>query len=128
MSALPTVQQITWIYTLQLAETARFYAETLALEQVLDQGFCRVFRTSATSFIGLCQRPDRHVEPKGVIMSLITPDVDGWHARLKELGADIENPPRYSESAKAYAFFCRDPNGYRIEFQWFHDPRWVVPG
>lgn len=121
------MQQITWVYTYDLPSTAKFYAETLALEQVLDQGMCRVFRASATSFIGVCQRPDRDVEPKGVILTLITPDVDGWYARLKAAGADLVTEPSYSERAQAYAFFCRDPEGYRIEFQFFHDPRWVFP-
>lgn len=121
------IQQITWIYTYDLAKTALFYADTLGLTEVLDQGMCRVFQTSATSFIGVCQRPDRDVEPKGVILTLLTPDVDGWYAHLKAAGADLVTEPGHSERAKAYAFFCRDPEGYRIEFQNFHDPRWVYP-
>jgi predicted enzyme related to lactoylglutathione lyase len=122
--APPFGQQITWIYTYDLAATARFYADTLGLDMVLDQGNCRVFQATAVSFIGLCQRPDRDVEPKGVVISLLTPDVDGWHARLTEAGADVVAAPKFSETSKAYAFFCRDPEGYRIEFQWFRDPRW----
>lgn len=121
------LQQITWVYTYDLDKTAVFYRDALGLLQVLDQGMCRVFRTTDRSFIGICQRPDRHVEPKGVIISLITSDVDSWYKRLREYGADIETEPKYSERAKAYAFFCRDPEGYRIEIQSFHDPRWRYP-
>ncbi|MEJ1156664.1 VOC family protein [Prosthecomicrobium sp. N25] len=120
-------QQITWIYTYDLPSTARFYAEGLGLEQVLDQGMCRVFRATPHSFIGVCQRPDRHVEPKGVILTLLTKDVDGWRRRMGDYGAHIETEPSYSERAQAYAFFCRDPEGYRIEFQEFRDPRWIWP-
>lgn len=123
----PAVQQITWVYTYDLDKTARFYTEALGLAQVLDQTICRVFKVSPTSFIGVCQRPDRHVEPKGVILTLLTPDVDGWYARLEAAGADLVSAPSFSENAKAYAFFCRDPEGYRIEFQWFADPRWELP-
>jgi predicted enzyme related to lactoylglutathione lyase len=123
----PAAQQITWIYTYDLPKTALFYTETLGLEQVLDQGICRVFKVTPSSFIGVCQRPDRHVEPKGVILTLLTPDVDGWYAKLKAAGADLMTEPGFSENAKAYAFFCRDPEGYRIEFQWFQDPRWQLP-
>lgn len=123
---MKTLQNITWIYTYNLDETAKFYSDTLGLTEVLDQGMCRVFRTSLTGFIGICQRPDRHVEPKGVIMSLITEDVDGWYRHLKESGADIETEPSYSERSQAYAFFCRAPEGYRIEFQHFRDPRWSI--
>ena len=125
--APPIVQQITWVYTYDLAATARFYGEVMGLPMVLEQGTCRVFETTATSFVGVCQRPDRDVEPKGVILTVLTPDVDLWHARLVEAGADVVGPPRYSEAYKARAFVCRDPEGYRIEFQWFDDPRWVLP-
>jgi predicted enzyme related to lactoylglutathione lyase len=123
----PIVQQITWVYTYDLDRTARFYGELLALPMVLDQGSCRVFRTSATSFIGVCQRPDRDVEPRGVILTLLTPDIAGWHARLTAAGADVVGPPAYSERYRAHAFVCRDPEGYRIELQWFSDPRWELP-
>jgi catechol 2,3-dioxygenase-like lactoylglutathione lyase family enzyme len=118
-------QQITWVYTYDLAATARFYTDTLGLPMVLDQGDCRVFQATPASFIGLCQRPDRDVEPKGVVISLLTPEVDAWHAYLTAAGVDVLGPPRYSDKSQAYAFFCRDPEGYRIEFQWFRDPRWT---
>jgi catechol 2,3-dioxygenase-like lactoylglutathione lyase family enzyme len=121
--------QITWVYTADLPGTARFYAETLGLPMVLDQGQCRVFRTSKTSFIGVCHaRPGRFVEPKGVVLTIETPDVDGWHARLKAAGATIEAPPAISEVYKIHAFFARDPNGYLLEFQRFLDPHWSAGG
>ncbi len=126
-AAPPFVQQITWVYTYDLARTARFYAETMGLAMVLDQGSCRVFRVSATSFVGVCQRPDRDVEPKGVILTVLTPDLAAWHERLVAAGADVVGPPTYSERYQAQAFVCRDPEGYRIEFQWFTDPRWRLP-
>ncbi|TVQ41526.1 MAG: VOC family protein [Geminicoccaceae bacterium] len=126
-AAPPFAQQITWVYTYDLLNTARFYTELMGLEMVLDQGSCRVFRTSATSFIGVCQRPDRDVEPKGVILTVLTPDLDAWHAKLTAAGADVVGPPTHSAAYQARAFVCRDPEGYRIEFQWFDDPRWRLP-
>lgn len=124
--ARPAVaQQVTWVYTDDLAGTARFYSETLALQQVLDQGACRIFRTGDSSFLGVCQvRPGREVEPRGVVITLVTDDVDGWYARLDGLGVPVDAPPRRSEAFNVYAFFARDPNGYRIEFQRFLDPAW----
>jgi predicted enzyme related to lactoylglutathione lyase len=118
-------QQITWVYTHDLAATARFYGGTLALTLVLDQGLCRIFRTGASSFVGVCAaRPGRVVEPKGVVITLVTPEVDAWHARLAAAGVRIEAPPRLSETFNVYGFFAFDPEGYRIEFQAFRDPRW----
>lgn len=123
--APPIAQQVSWVYTDDLAGTARFYEETLALPLALDQGPCRIYRTGASSFLGLCRaRPGRFVEPRGVVVTLVTPEVDAWHARLAEAGVKIEAPPRLSETFNVYGFFAFDPNGYRIEFQAFRDPRW----
>ena len=120
-------QQITWVYTLDLEKTASFYRNVLELPEVLDQGYCRVFRVTALSFIGVCQRPDRHVEPKGVMLTLLTKNVDDWHRRLVALGAPVVGEPRYTESSKSYSFVCLDPEGYRLEFQEFRDALWRWP-
>ena len=53
MNRPPIAQNVTWVYTADIDGTARFYGETLGLEQVLDQGLCRIFRASGTAF-ALC--------------------------------------------------------------------------
>ena len=122
------VQQVTWVYTEDLPGTARFYVETIGLELVLDQGGCRIFKTSATSFLGVCKvRPGRHVEPKGVVITMVTPDVDAWHEVLKAKGVTILEPPAYHPSFDVYCFFAADPNGYKLEFQTFRSPAWKMP-
>lgn len=128
MPALPVEQNVTFIYTQNLEQTAAWYADTLGLEMVLDQGLCRIFQASRTAFIGICfARPGRFVEPKGVVYTFVTPDVDGWHAHLSAKGADVVGAPELSEAFNVYAFFCRDPNGYLLEFQNFRDPSWPKP-
>jgi catechol 2,3-dioxygenase-like lactoylglutathione lyase family enzyme len=118
-------QQVTWVYTQDLESTAGFYRDTIGLEQVLDQGLCRIFRTSSTGFLGVCQvRPGRYVEPKGVVLTLVVPDVDGWHTYLTAKGVACEGKPSLSTTFNVYAFFAADPNGYKLEFQSFRDPRW----
>jgi predicted enzyme related to lactoylglutathione lyase len=124
----PIAQQITWVYTHDLPGTARFYGETIGLEQVLDQGGCRIFKTSATSFLGVCPvRPGRHVEPKGVVITMVTEDVDAWHEVLKAKGVTILEPPTYHPSFEVYCLFAADPNGYKLEFQAFRTPAWKMP-
>lgn len=121
----PVAQSVTWIYTDDLEATCRFYATTLALAQVLDQGSCRIFRHSPTSFLGVCRtRPGRWSEPKGVVITFVTPDIHGWHAWLVAQGVTPEGPPAYSEAFNVDSFFALDPNGYRLEFQNFRDPAW----
>ena len=121
-------QQVTWIYTHDLQGTARFYGETLGLEQVLDQGSCRIYKTSATSFLGVCHvLPGRFVEPKGVVITMVTKNVDEWHALLKARGVTILETPAYHSSFDVYCFFAADPNGYKLEFQAFRNPAWKMP-
>ena len=120
-----TDQSIVWVYTGDLDGTCAFYGERLGLPLAFDQGLCRLFRWSPTSFIGVCQvRPGRHVEPKGVVITFVTPDVDDWHRHVVARGIVPEKPPSLSEKFNVYSFFLRDPNGYLLEFQTFLDPRW----
>ena len=121
----PFEQQVTFVYTRDLEGTARWYAEVLGLPLVLDQGSCRIFRVTTHSFIGVCSRSDRVVEPRGVVLTLVSADVDGWHERLSARGAAIDAAPRLSAEFNVYAFLVRDPNGYVLEIQEFRSPEWV---
>ncbi len=112
-------QQITFIYTRDLIASAEFYARVLGLSLTLDQGMCRIYRVTATAYIGVCQRDDAPTQPDSVILTLVTDDVDGWHARLRDHNVTIEHPPAYNEQFHIYQFFARDPNGYLIEIQHF---------
>lgn len=120
--------QVTWVYTDDLPGTARFYAEVLGFEMVLDQGLCRIFRAAPHAFVGVCKvRPGRWVEPKGVVVTFVLPtqaDVEAWHAKIVAKGAKPESPPFRSEAFNVHTFFVLDPNGYRLEFQAFLDPAW----
>mmetsp|Transcript_340 Transcript_340/g.723 ORF Transcript_340/g.723 Transcript_340/m.723 type:complete len:128 (-) Transcript_340:711-1094(-) len=124
----PLEQQVTWVYTHNLNSTAKFYSDALGLEQVLDQGLCRIYRTSLTSFLGVCQvREGRYVEPKGVVITLVTPAVDSWYQILTAQNVETLGPPELNSSFNIYAFFAKDPEGYLIEFQQFLSPDWPKP-
>jgi predicted enzyme related to lactoylglutathione lyase len=125
--AHPAIEQgVTWVYTHDIGATCAFYRDRIGLEQVLDQGgLCRIFRMGPANFLGVCQvRPGRHVEPKGVVITFVVPDVDAWHRHLVAAGVTPEGPPERSEKFNVYCFFARDPNGYLLEFQAFLDPAW----
>ena len=94
----PINQSVTWVYTDDLDATCQFYAGKLGLTQVLDQGQCRIYRMSPTGFLGVCRvRPGRDKEPRGVVITFVTDDVDGWHAHLLANGVTPEGPPKHSE-------------------------------
>ena len=122
--AQPSIsQQITFLYTCDLAETAHFYAEILGLPLKLDQGGCRIYQVSRNGYVGFCQRDERaRGEKAPVIITLVTPDVDAWYEQLAARGVEFEKAPAVNPQYNIYHCFLRDPNGYLIEIQRFLQP------
>jgi len=114
---------IMFLATLDLQMTAVFYEKTLGLALALDQGKCRIYQVADKAFLGFCTKdeiPDRD----GVIVTLVTRDVDEWYRQLQALGVKFEKEPTYNPEYQIYHCFLRDPNGYLVEIQRFEDPRW----
>jgi catechol 2,3-dioxygenase-like lactoylglutathione lyase family enzyme len=120
-------QQVTFLYTRDLAKSAIFYEDVLGLPLALDQGTCRIYQVCPNGFIGLCQNADAPEQPRGVIFTLVTDNVDGWYARLQERHIPVEKPPALNPKFNIHHLFVRDPNGYLIEIQRFLDPAWPKP-
>ena len=120
-------QQVTFLYTRDLTTSAHFYGEVLGLPLVLDQGTCRIYAVGRGAFLGLCTRADAPTHPDGVIITLVSDLVDAWHAALVAQGVVFEKPPTYNAAYNIYHCFLRDPNGYLLEIQQFHDPAWPRP-
>lgn len=117
----PFEQFVTFLHTADLAATADFYERVLSLPLARDQGICRIYKISADGYLGFCT----HLEPTGpygVIATLVTDDVDGWHERLKARGVEILKPPAHNPKYAIYHFFFKDPNGYLLEIQRFDEP------
>lgn len=122
MPDTPFDQVVTFFYTHDLDATARFYADVLGLPLARDQGDCRLYRISRDGYVGFCRRAEAPAQPAGVILTLVTADVDGWYARLGAGGVAFEQPPALNPKYGIYHCFLRDPNGYLIEIQRFEEP------
>lgn len=120
----PFTQQVTFLYTPDLAATARFYEQILGLELVLDQEVCRIYRVSRDGFIGFCQKEGVAPRPQTVIITFVTPEVEAWYTRLSAQGVPFEKPPTFNPQYNIFHCFLRDPNGYLLEIQRFLDPAW----
>ena len=120
-------QQITFLYTRDLSTTAHFYEDVMGLRLVVDQGDCRIYRTSPDGYVGFCQRQAAPAEPLGVILTLVTAEVDAWYGLLQERGVAFEKPPTDNSKYGIYHCFLRDSNGYLIEIQRFSDASWQEP-
>ena len=119
--------QITFLYTDDLGQTARFYEETIGVRLKLDQGTCRIYQLTQNSYLGFCQRkgtsaPPLESAPPETIFTIVTADVDGWYEYLKERNVALQDPPSVNLDYDIYHFFLRDPNGYLLEIQQFLHP------
>ncbi|MCB9420393.1 MAG: VOC family protein [Ardenticatenaceae bacterium] len=121
-------QQVTFLYTADLAETAVFYETVLELPLILDQGACRIYATGGGAFLGFCHHLTGGAAHSGVILTLVSQDVDGWYNYLQQKGVEFEKPPQFNPRFNIYHCFLRDPNGYLIEIQRFDDPAWPPSG
>lgn len=113
---------IVFFPTTDLAATAAFYEQTLGLALTVDQGNCRIYRAGA-GYVGFCQA-ETAPQHDGLILTLVSDDVDGWYARLHAAGVPTDGAPRANPRYRIYHFFARDPNGYRLEVQRFLHKDW----
>ena len=118
---------VTFCYTTEFEATTHFYEELLGLPLALDQGNCRIYRVRDGAFIGVCRRAKKP-DSAGIIVTLVSDDVDGWYARLVARGVEFEKPPAFNPKFNIYHCFLRDPNDYLIEIQRFDDPAWKANG
>ncbi len=118
---------MTFLYSDDLEAHAAFYRDVLELEQVLDQGVCRIFRVTETSFLGVCNKANRPRGTKGMMFTFLCEDVEAMHASLVAKGVMFDAPPDMRGGKTVYSAFFRDPVGYWLEIQEFRDPRWPYP-
>ena len=127
MTRPPIDSSITFLYTHDLGQTARFYEEIIGLHLKLDQGTCRIYQVTQDSYLGFCQRPAATPPPTGsdlpeAILTIVTADVDEWHQYLKERSVAVHDPPAINPDYNIYHFFLRDPSGHLLEIQQFLHP------
>lgn len=122
MRKLPIHQQITFLMVRDLEATARFYRGLLGLPLAVDQGSCQIYRVVGDAYLGFCERPGSVGSTGGVIVTLVTPEVDAWYEHLKGEGVSFEEAPSVNRAYNIYHCFARDPDGYLIEIQHFLEP------
>ncbi|NDJ87443.1 MAG: VOC family protein [Chloroflexi bacterium] len=112
-------QYISFFYTRDLEKTARFYEDVMGLTLWRDQGDCRIYQLHEGAYLGFCAREDAPEQPVGIIICLVTDDVDEWYERLRSQGVVFEKTPSHNPKYHIYHCFLRDPNGYLLEIQRF---------
>jgi catechol 2,3-dioxygenase-like lactoylglutathione lyase family enzyme len=115
---------VLWMYYNDLEGIQRFYEDIMGFDLVVDQGWAKIYPTSATGFIGPvdgAKGMHAWTEQKGVTVSFFTDDVDGWFAYLEDQESfEFRNPEVLMEDrAGVRVFVGYDPEGYFLEFDTF---------
>jgi predicted enzyme related to lactoylglutathione lyase len=121
-AGMPAVNsQVTFFYYENLTAPEDFYGELLGLEKTFDKGWVKFFRITAQSYVGLVASAEGHhksSDSKAVMLSIETPDLEAWYARVSGRGAAIEVPLNLDRPTNRLVttFLLRDPGGYSVEF------------
>lgn len=123
LDALSKSYAITFFYYPDIGLVRPFYEDVLGFELVLDQGLARIYRIAPGSYFGIVDGNRghvRHQEKSAVLLTIVAPDVEDWHAKLSALG--VRGLTEMRRGAYCDHFFFEDPAGYAVEIQRFHSP------
>ena len=109
---------IVFFNTADLEKMKQFYLEQVGCTLWLDQGSCLIFQ-HGNMLLSFCQ--SNSVEKEGIITFFYTEkkQVDRMYEKIQEIAAE---EPRENPRYRIYHFFGRDPEGRRLEFQYFNHP------
>ena len=116
---------VTWMYYKDMQAMQEFYEKTLGLEFIVDQGWAKVLKASATGYIGLVdEKKGMHsfTEDKAVTVAFFIEDLDGWYnyTKTNKLFALRSDSIGTGPEGKYRAFVGYDPEGYYLEFDRFY--------
>lgn len=115
---------ITFLYYHDVPRAQRFYEDILGLPLTVDQGYAKIYRVSATSYVGLVDQAQglhRSAPQKPVTLSFVTADVDAWYAYLRGRGVEMVHALADGTRQPTRGFVAKDPEGYYLEFETFRD-------
>ena len=84
-----------WLYYDDVAMAQRFYEQVMGLSLLVDQGFAKVYGSSATGFVGLvdgAQGLHSFNEEKAVTVAFFTSAINPWFEQFKQAQARLRTP------------------------------------
>jgi catechol 2,3-dioxygenase-like lactoylglutathione lyase family enzyme len=122
--AAALIEQYTMLYYRDLDAARRFYGGILALEATYDDEWVTLYRVVPGALLGVVREGGTAYHParpeNSVMLSLVTGDLEAWHARLKAYPeVRFLKEPYDHASVPIRAMLVADPGGYTVEFfQW----------
>jgi catechol 2,3-dioxygenase-like lactoylglutathione lyase family enzyme len=113
---------VLWLYYQDVPAIQRFYEQSLGLQQVVDQGWAKIYAASPSGFLGPVvagKGLHPYSEQKAVTVSLLSDDVAPWFTRLQHDPAFRLHTQEIVRRERYHAFVGYDPEGYFMEFNTF---------
>lgn len=117
MNSRPFNLSNTIFYCVRWRETVEFYRKVLALPVNTEKDWFVEFRLTECSFVSVADARRASIDSsggRGVTLTLQVDDIRAMHTRLLDAGVEVQ--PVSKPVWGALRFFCRDPEGYRLEF------------
>ncbi|MGA8262492.1 MAG: VOC family protein [Arenicellales bacterium] len=105
------------LYCERWSETVDFYRRVLMLPADFENDWFVEFRLTGDSFVSIADARRASVDSsagQGLTLTLQVDDVHAEHRRLAAAGVAVGTVRTHPWGA--LGFFCRDPEGYRLEF------------
>ena len=109
---------IVFFGTNKLDELKNFYINEVGCDIWLEQADCIIFR-HGNFLLGFCRRAEADITGIVTFFFDSREEVDRFY---KKFSSTAENPPAENEKYRIYHFFTRDPEGRKVEFQYFLHP------
>ena len=113
-----------FLYYKDVDAAAKFYTETLGMEQIADYTMAKILRVADDSYIILVDASKgMHTaeEPKTVAIALLTDQLDEWYEYLVDAGIEMKYEFKPKEGSAHDGFVMEDPEGYLLEFERFNE-------
>lgn len=114
---------IVFFQTKMLPSLKKFYLEKVGCRLWMNQGDCLIFKHGDFLF-GFCQREE--ADCSGVI-TFFFKTKKTVNKRYLQFSEIADKAPRRNLHYPIYHFFARDPEGRKIEFQYFYNLRSEYP-
>ena len=112
-----------FFYYDDVEQATTFYTDTLGIDLVADYDFAKILHPAPTSYLILVDAAmGMHStdEPKSVVLSLVTDELEAWHDYLRAQDLEFQVPFAPEPNSPYDAFVVLDPEGYFIEFERFN--------
>lgn len=110
---------ITFLYYEDFEYGNEFLTNILKLEEVMDQGFAKVFKVNNSAYLGIVTKENRDLIKEDTLVSLTVSNVEEAYKNIFKEELVNLTEIKYFESIPLRSFFFEDKENHHFEIQQF---------